>query len=96
MLFSEGKNVYAYNVVNDDKVASNVLEIKNDVVTMAVDHNKGYLFVAHQDSEDSATVDRYRFTVTISPDVTNLAVNETSIISVHQGRSISSLAVDAD
>ena len=45
MLYSDGKSIFAKNYVKNTKV-SEVLSDLDDVVALAVDANRGYLFVA--------------------------------------------------
>ena len=63
MIYSDGHALYAYNLVVGDKKVSTLIEDLKDVTSIAVDKNHGYLFVAMQESAESATVDRFNFTV---------------------------------
>ena len=98
MLYAEGAAVYAYDIVTGDKVAAEVLTLDTPVSNLAVDANKGYLFVGSATSDESkAKIDRYNFTVD-DKDRTNpsLAVNATSVLNVFEGDSVGSLAIDDD
>ena len=46
MLYADGSSVSAYDIVTGDKIAAEVLKIESDVSNLAVDANKGYLFVS--------------------------------------------------
>ena len=45
MLYSDGKSVFAKNYVKNTKV-SEILSDLDDVKALAVDANRGYLFIA--------------------------------------------------
>lgn len=62
MLYSDGESVFAKNYVKDTKVAT-ILSDLEDVKALAVDANRGYLFIATQPKYDLSEVHKYKFTV---------------------------------
>lgn len=50
MLYADGSSVYAYDIVTGDLTATEVLTIEDGVDTLAVDANKGYVFVGYTSS----------------------------------------------
>ena len=78
MLWSDGDSIFVKNYVLDTKVAEVMSDLDN-VVSLAVDTNAGYLFISTQPDDDRSEVNRYSFAVNITnrthPTIT---VNETS------------------
>lgn len=96
MLYSEGEAVYAYSIIHSEGVATKVLSDLKGVSSIAVDSNKGYLFLAAIDSEIKSHVSRYDFSVNTSKTIPVLSVNQTSVITIYEGKDIKSLAIDGD
>jgi hypothetical protein len=88
IMYSDGEAVYAYSLLYGNGVASSVLSSTKRVSSLAVDSNKGYLFVASTDSETTGHVDRYEFEVNTSKIIPTLSVNETSKAEIYQGKVI--------
>ena len=65
------------------------------VNSLAVDSNRGYLFVASR-KDSASSVDRYQFAVDITKAAPILSVNQTSKANVYRGGDVQSIAVDAD
>ena len=96
MIYSDGHALYAYNLVVGDKKVSTLIEDLTNVVSIAVDKNHGYLFVAMQGGAESATVDRFNFTVDATQATPKLSVNAGTRLNVYKGKHIESLAIDDD
>lgn len=86
MLYSDGSSVYAYDIVTGDGTASAVLsDLPNQVETLAVDSNKGYMFVGYSE-EEIGRIDRYQFTIDAKEKMRpSMAVNATSVLNVYEG-----------
>jgi len=78
MMYSDGEAVYAYSLLYGNGVANSVLTSTERVSSLAVDSNKGYLFVALAESETAGHVDRYEFNVHTLKRIPTLSVNVTS------------------
>ena len=76
-----------------------MLTILDNIDTLAIDSNHGYVFVGYLSSEDDETakVDRYDFSVDDKDRKhPSLHVNATTALNVYEGEVISALAVDDD
>ena len=96
MLFTDGKEVFAFNVVSGKGEVQSVLSDLTGVRSLAVDKNRGYLFVASSSTSGKSHVDRYAFAVEVSQEGDTLTVNSTSKTEVYSGRNVKSLAIDDD
>ena len=96
MIYTDGNALYSYNLVVGDKKVSTLIKDLTNVVSIAVDKNHGYLFVAMQGGADSATVDRFNFTVDATQATPKLTVNAATRVNVYKSKHIESLAIDDD
>ena len=96
MIFTDGKSIFAKNYIRGSKVFT-LLKDQENITGLAVDANKGYIFITTQQDSDSSYVNRYSFNIDVAdPKNPLISLNETSMIEVMQGQEISSIAVDHD
>ena len=62
LLYSDGSSIYAYNPVSSQEPTV-LLNGLRDVTDLAVDQNKGFLYVAQHEGKNKSTVSRYAFSV---------------------------------
>ena len=98
LLYTDREAVYAYNVIRGNGVVSKVLSGLQGVSNLAIDKNKGYLFVAqNSENTDKAKVDRYDLSVSLKSNSTaEVLIKETSKIEVYKGKRIAGLSIDDD
>ena len=96
MIYSDGKALYAYNLVVGDKKVSTLIEDLKDVTSIAVDKNHGYIFVVIHDMLGAATVDRFNITVDNTQATPKMTLNASTRLNVYRGKHIESLAIDDD
>ena len=96
MIFTDGKSLFAKNYIRDSKVFT-LLKDQEEITSLAVDANKGYIFFSIQSDSDSSYVNRYSIEIDASdPKNPLISLNETSMLEVMQGQEIVSIAVDHD
>ena len=96
MFYSDGSKIYSKNYVKDTKTVE-VLGNLKQVKSIAVDSNKGYLFVAEQPENDESTVSRFLFKVNATDhSFPTISVNGTTRLEVMTGKNITDITVDED
>ena len=64
IVYSDESSVYAYDIVTGKGNAQAILvDLPSQVDTIAVDSNKGYMFLGYNSEDEVARVDRYDFAV---------------------------------
>jgi len=96
MIYSDGGKIYAKNYVKDTKTVEVLGDLK-DVTSIAVDANKGYLFIAEQLEDDKSTVSRFLININATDHTfPTITVNGTTRLELMTGKSITDITIDED
>lgn len=63
MLYTDSESIYAYNLIEGNSTAVSILSGLEKATFLAVDANRGYVFVAMRTAGKKDTIDRYNFKV---------------------------------
>jgi len=96
MIYSDGGKIYAKNYVKDTKTVEVLGDLK-DVTSIAVDANKGYLFIAEQLEDDKSTVSRFLININATDHTfPTITVNGTTRLELMTGKLITDITIDED